>query len=69
MYPSLSEFLHPLQPQTLVNFYQFVDWLFLGLVISWIAEFMNVAQKQNYAILLVEKGVSWIDTLCISLEL
>jgi len=23
-YPSLSEFLPPLQPQTLVNFYQFV---------------------------------------------
>ena len=24
-YPALSEFLPPLQPETLVNFYQFVD--------------------------------------------
>ena len=32
-YPSLSEFLPPLQLQTLVNLYQFVDCSFLGLVI------------------------------------
>lgn len=72
-YPSLTEFLPPLQPPTLVNFYQSVDWLFLGFVICGRAfmdrRILNIAQKQTYAVLRAGEEVSWIDTLHISLKL